>query len=815
LRRGEANAGFAEGRIGQLPLLHAIVVAICVVCFSSADIRIAGAESSTAAATAGPVSAPVSVSVSAPTTTSAYAIHGQVRDHLTRKPLPQARVIVDEANQVSPVDSLGRFRIDLAAPGVYRIRAVAPGYEGTSWRAIRLRPGAPTAGVILDCDPQTYRVPTVEIYGDRMRGDRYRADRAQTPSRILLASEIRRAPGGFQDPLRALQESRSIESRNDVGTLLTVRGGETDQILFLMDGFDIYNPYRMRVVLGGGLSLANPDLIESVELYAGGYSARFGNRASGVIQMKTREGNRLAFRSRHTLSLISASSAFEGPIAGGRGSWIAGFRRTYYDLIIHPPKGEGTQYPYLQEAQARFDYDLTSTQKIVVRGSIGDEGMDLLLRGDQQEDEDVQADGSSLTGSGSIEHSARLTGAIRAVTKVSLLGDRSRLHMLGVDAQTLYADARTTERRFSASHEWEISSPPHVTRIGGTIDRYLSQVAWHADSDPSPSVNPTPDSLRVDNRLSYSAVWIENVASLRENWVFSSGVRFEDTNGRSPIQASPRVALRGTLPLHHRFLIGAGQFIQYADGIECFSREAPLAIQSLAALPPERASLGSVGIDGGWRRVRWQVETYYRDTRDLHVPLDRTTYRAAAVGHAIASGIEVEVGLRSISRNERGGAWHEGWEISIAHAYSKSRFRGGVFDRWTAVSAERTHSFLAHLQFPLPAKMQVSTILRLGSGAPYTRLLGRIRSWDESGQEYFSGVWGSPFAERTSLYSRIDTRLDRDITLFGRRGTAFVEVMNLTNRRNTLSIQWDGDLLERRPVRGLPMIPYVGLSVWN
>jgi hypothetical protein len=740
---------------------------------------------------------------------SGFRITGTVVDRLTRCVIPNARVFVDEIRQVAVVDSSGTFRCELPKPGTYRLRATAPQYEMTEWKPVRVSQNKPHATVQIEIDPQTYRVPTVEIYGDRIRPDQPHA-----PTRTLLASEIRRAPGGFQDPLRAIQESRSVESRNDLGTLLSVRGGETDQILFLMDGFDVYNPYRMRIVLGGGLSLANPDLIESVELYAGGFSARYGNRASGVIQMHTREGNRLSFRSRHTLSLIAASSAFEGPIAGGRGSWIAGFRRTYYDLVLHPPKGEGTQYPYLQEAQGRCDYDVTPDQHITLRAAVSDEGMDMLFRGENPSSEDVQTDGSSTTASGSIEHVARISGKVRASTRVGILGDRSRIHLLGTEKQELFANARTTERRLSTSHEWEISSPPHVTRIGAAWDHYVSQVRWHADS-VGEALNPYPFSLDTNGSLSYGAFWVEDVAALRPEWFLSAGMRMEKAGGPFPVQASPRVALRGALPFGHRFLIGAGQFLQYPDGIESFSREAPLSIASLSRLGPERAALVSAGIQGGWKRLHWDVETYQRETNDLHVPLDRTTYTASASGQAFAHGLETELGFASVPKADRDGAWHEGLEIRLAHAWTRSRFRGGIFDRWTPVAAERNHSFFAETRFPLSASVEFTCVLRLASGAPYTPLLSRVQLWDTAGDPYYRGIWGPAFSERTSPYGRVDARFDRDITIFRRRGSLFLEVMNLTNRKNTLSMDWDSELTERRPSRGLPIIPFIGLSVWG
>lgn len=740
---------------------------------------------------------------------SLHAISGQVRDRLTLRPIVNATVFLDEAREAARADTAGRFRIELPESGTFRIRASAPQYEASPWRVVVVTDAAPSPQVQIDLDAQTYRVPTVEIYGER-----FRPDLPQAPTRRMLASDIRRAPGGFQDPLRAIQESRSIESRNDLGTLLTIRGGEPDQILFLSDGVDIYNPYRMRIVLGGGVSLANPDVVESVELYAGGYSARYGNRTSGVIHLKTREGNRLSFRSRATLSLIAASGAIEGPIAGGHGSWLIGGRRTYYDLFIHPPKGEGTQYPFLGEIQGRVDYDMTPSQRLTARASTSDEGVNVIWKGGE-DSQDSETRASSRTSTGSLEHTLRINGDLQAMTRVSILTDRSRLFLFGVQDSATFADAHSEAWRLGAAHEWELAAPPHLTRFGLVLDRYQSTVDWSADSDASPTLNPVPDSLNIDDALTYGAAYAEDVVAIRDRWYLSLGVRLEDASGPTPIQASPRASLRGELPRGIRLRIGAGEFLQYADGIQAFSREVPLGLKSLSALPPERAGLVSVGLDGGYKRLTWSVEGYARDTRDLLVPLDRTTYRAEASGRAVARGLETEIGLQSIPKGSRDGIWHEGFEARLSHAWIDSRFRGGIFDDWTPTGAERVHSFLGRMAFPLSGSVQFSAVLRLASGAPTTPLLARVAHWDREGHATYMPVWGEAFSARTPAYQRLDLRVDREVMIFGRRGLVFLEVMNATNEKNSQSYQWNSELSHRYPVTGMPILPFLGLSVWS
>ncbi|MDM7917024.1 MAG: TonB-dependent receptor, partial [Candidatus Eisenbacteria bacterium] len=524
-----------------------------------------------------------------------------------------------------------------------------------------------------------------------MRGERVPTDIARPPTRRLLDSEIRRAPGGFQDPVRVLSESRSVESMNEFATILSIRGGEPDQVLFLVDGFDAYNPYRLRIVLGGGLSLANPDVVESVELYAGGFSARYGNRTSGMVHLRTREGDRNHLRSRGTLSLLAASGAIEGPLPGGSGSWIVGARRTYYDLFIHPPAGEGRQYPFLQEGQGRIDWDLAPGHRLTLRASGSDEGVNLILP-DESDTGEVVTDAGCGTTTGSIEHRWALGRRTSLTTRFAGLHDRNRIEIHNEEGDVVWADGSIRSNRFSLSQELEVVTSPHVVRIGGQIDRYSCRTVWSKTHDPNPDPFPRPASIDIDGDLTYRAFYLEDVTALRDGWYLSPGIRFDDTGGPTPLQASPRVALRGELPhgLHAR--LGTGLFLQYADGVQGFSREATLVISSAKDLRPERAFLASAGLSGGAGRFRWDVEAYDRTTEDLLVPADRETYEAVSNGRAHARGIEAEVRLVPAIDGGQGSLFRK-MEARLAHGWLRSRFEGGVFPSGTPVSTERTVSY--------------------------------------------------------------------------------------------------------------------------
>src|SRR4030067_1270846 len=124
-----------------------------------------------------------------------------------------------------------------------------------------------------------------------------------------------------------------VASRNDLNTQLYIRGGSPDQNLILYDGIEILTPSRLLVVMGGGISLVNPDVIETIDLAPGGFGVENGNKMSALIQLKTRDGRRDRLSMRTSASFVTARTVMEGPLPGHKGSWVVAARRSFYDIF--------------------------------------------------------------------------------------------------------------------------------------------------------------------------------------------------------------------------------------------------------------------------------------------------------------------------------------------------------------------------------------------------------------------------------------------------------------------------------------------------
>jgi hypothetical protein len=137
---------------------------------------------------------------------------------------------------------------------------------------------------------------------------------------------------GEADVLKVIQLLPGVQSGTEGSTGIYVRGGGPDQNLFLLDGVPVYNASH----LFGFMSVFNPDAMKSVQLYKGGFPARYGERLSSVVDIRMKEGNEKEFHGNIAVGLISSKLSLEGPIIKDRTAFIISARRTYYDVLAQP-----------------------------------------------------------------------------------------------------------------------------------------------------------------------------------------------------------------------------------------------------------------------------------------------------------------------------------------------------------------------------------------------------------------------------------------------------------------------------------------------
>ncbi len=129
---------------------------------------------------------------------------------------------------------------------------------------------------------------------------------------------------GERDIMRTFQLMPGISATNESSSGVYVRGGTPDQNLVTFDGFTVYQVDH----LYGFFSAFNSNTIRDVELFKGGFSAKYGGRLSSVTEIRGKDGNKKELNFGGDLSLLSTNAYVESPL-GSKASALVAVRRSY------------------------------------------------------------------------------------------------------------------------------------------------------------------------------------------------------------------------------------------------------------------------------------------------------------------------------------------------------------------------------------------------------------------------------------------------------------------------------------------------------
>ena len=218
--------------------------------------------------------------------------------------------------------------------------------------------------IILD---PNIELSEVEIYAER---DKI-SDQAKMSVVSIPIEQIKQIPAllGEKDVFKVLQLMPGIRSGSEASSGLYVRGGGPDQNLTILDEAPVYNSMH----LFGFFSVFNGDAIKSIEMYKGGFPARYGGRLSSVIDMTLKDGNKQKFGGEGSIGILSSRLLLEGPIVKNKSSFMVSGRRTYLDIMARPFMNleDGTAGYYFYDLNAKVNYEISDKDKIYLSGYFG------------------------------------------------------------------------------------------------------------------------------------------------------------------------------------------------------------------------------------------------------------------------------------------------------------------------------------------------------------------------------------------------------------------------------------------------------------
>jgi outer membrane receptor protein involved in Fe transport len=201
------------------------------------------------------------------------AISGVARQKESRAGLGGVQVLVDD--RVGALsDTAGRYRVRAVRTGWHRVAARLIGYRGVVLDSVFVPAGATvTVDFELEANPLELEPLVVTAPYDAVLDPL-----ATSTEQKITAADLRDLP------ISSLEEALEL-SAGSVGT--SYRGGRLGQESFILDGLGVKNQLDAS---SGGLGLQiPPDLLSEASLVTNGFSARYGQALSGLVNVVTRD----------------------------------------------------------------------------------------------------------------------------------------------------------------------------------------------------------------------------------------------------------------------------------------------------------------------------------------------------------------------------------------------------------------------------------------------------------------------------------------------------------------------------------------------
>ena len=144
----------------------------------------------------------------------------------------------------------------------------------------------------------------------------------------------------------------SIGVPNDYFGILYIRGSEPGSNLYYFDRTPLGYPFHW----GGLLSTVSSEVIEKIDIYAGGYGGEFGLDSQAVLDIHSRDSLEERTSGKFNLNILYSEGMLERRIGDEGYVSIAG-RRSYIDLIVGRFI-DGQQFPYFSDYQLKFAHPL-------------------------------------------------------------------------------------------------------------------------------------------------------------------------------------------------------------------------------------------------------------------------------------------------------------------------------------------------------------------------------------------------------------------------------------------------------------------------
>jgi len=294
-----------------------------------------------------------------------YTVSGSIKDKVNGETMPGATVFIKELKTGTVTNVYGFYSISLAK-GTYSLVFSYVGYEPVEQQIILSK------NIIINTELSRKQQELKEVTITGSKGNENIIS-TETGTIKVEMEAVKKIPAllGEIDVIKAIQLLPGVQTAAEGSSGFSVRGGNPDQNLIVLDEATVYNASHLM----GFFSVFNQDAIKDFKLYKGDIPAEYGGRLSSLVDVRMKEGNMKHFTVNGGIGTIASRLTIEAPIVKDKSSFIISGRRTYADIFLPLAKDPELRDNKLHfyDVNAKVNLILDQNNRIFVSGYLGED----------------------------------------------------------------------------------------------------------------------------------------------------------------------------------------------------------------------------------------------------------------------------------------------------------------------------------------------------------------------------------------------------------------------------------------------------------
>jgi hypothetical protein len=739
--------------------------------------------------------------------TAVQTVRGKVVNSATQAPLQGATVRISELGKGAISLSEGQFKIENVPAGRYSLRVTALGYEAFSM------PIVVTTGkeVILNL-PLTEKIVRSEaaVISAQKEGFVPINEASLISANVFTLDDAYRFAGARGDVARMASGFAGVLSANDTRNDIIIRGGAPTELLWRLDGMDIPNPnhFATQGATGGPVGAINSNMLSNSDFLTGAFPAEYGDRMSGVFDLRTRNGNDEKYEFVGQFGFNGIEAMAEGPLPFSKdgdvkGSFLVGYRKSFLEILAALGTNfTGAGVPRYEDLSFKVNLDVGKQHKIWLTGLLGTS--DIFIQNSNGKnlrtgDQDTK-NGTDLAAVG-LHWRAFLSERAFGTLTLGMVSSRFRTD---VDSITATSDGGLRDvsawyRNRAAEGYWTAKyavsySPDTRSVITGAVETRLRTYNLDEYRTTSSLFSTTLFSVKASGTALQTLSFVNWNYRFTDELTMNVGLHSQYLGVSNRATLEPRAALAWNLAPQHTLTLGTGIYRQsqplavYLDtspNVDNRSLDFSQAIHYVAGYSFAAAA-----------DMLFKVEAYYKDYSRIPISASTTNSFSAlnlgtnfgsisGLGNLANNGVGRSYGAEFSFSKHFSSSWYALASLSLVrqeYQGSDNVWRSGAFDNGYIATVLAGYNWKITDSFSI----EFSGRYARAGGAPTTpintELSRRYQTTVRKSEEAFS--------LRLPDYERIDARIDFRNNFNGWALISYVSMENLLNRENLLGYSY-------------------------